>query len=94
MNLTLTQPEYRAVDAIFGMHPDAHHMVVCAIPTASKAWVLDGDEKEFRGLLETLYEELEMKPKASISRVVDKVEAILGDDEDWEIHPSFVATTE
>jgi len=94
MNLTLTQPEYRAVDSIFGMHPDAHHMVICAIPTSNKAWVLDGDEKEFRGLLETLYEELEMKPKASISRVVDKVEAILGDDEDWEIHPSLVATTE
>ncbi len=84
MKLAISHTEYRAVDGIFGMHPDAHFMVVCATFNDEKTWTLEGGEKEFRGLLETMYEELEIKKKPSIVRVIDKVEALLGFDSEWE----------
>lgn len=52
MNLTPFRAECRAVDRVFGMRHDAHMMVICAVPTENSDWILNGNEKEFRCLLE------------------------------------------
>lgn len=57
MQVTLTQTEYRALNALRGLPQGAHMLVMCSLPTATGA-TLEGSDDDFSEILSFIGEQM------------------------------------
>ncbi len=81
--LSITKQEYDALNHIRGLGSDVNYMVICAEPTKTGRWVLEGSSEAFDSLSSDLSDEIyeELSPPSHI-RHLAKLYARLNPDSD------------
>ncbi len=69
--LSVTKQEYNALDEIRGLSSDAHSMVMCATPSPSGRWILEGTSDAFNALTRDVAEEIyeQLSPPSRIKHL-------------------------